>query len=344
MGWNWSVCLAVDKSSEILTETAPEGTVSLNITKDAPLRSGEVYSGTYIDNLFSMGETKAQVRKVQRSIDQGFIDAGLPLSQQDEPVEDKQLLGMQMGKGEVTCPDSYVDEMLYMSKRKRVPYWMFEKVMGKSAWLFPLKRRFFSLLFYAYRLLAHLRDKETPANRSIQLNGKVREEFLAVAQLAGWLRCELRAEPADRIWACDASTEGWAIVSTSSGSGFVNDTGLAESGFETYLLRNRSWRLRKRRWFRRRLDHCLAGEICAFRQTVSIASRQHPGQDIIIYTDNSNVYHSVRKGRSGTPMLNNLSRHVLVSEIVYNTRIHVRWCGTESMPADRYTRKVFRKS
>ena len=338
MGWNWSVFLAVEKSSEILERHAPAGTVSLNITKDASLRSGEVYSGTYIDNLFSMGESKPQVVDTQRAIDRGFESAGLPLSQQDDAVEDKQLLGLQLGQGAVSCPISFLEEMMYMSQRKRVPFWMFEKVMGKSAWLFPVKRRFFAILFRAYRLLTRLRQKDTPATRSISLNAAVRAEFRAIAVLGQYLRCELKALPADRIWACDASTEGWAIVWTESGNGFVNDTGLAESPFEQYLLRVRQWRLRKRKRFRKRLDHCLAGEICAFRQTVSIASRKHPGQDIVIFTDNSNVYHSVRKGRSSTPMLNNLSRHVLLCEIVYGTRIHVRWCGTESMPADRYTR------
>ena len=60
--------------------------------------------------------------------------------------------------------------------------------------------------------------------------------------------------------------------------------------------------------------------------------------DIIIYTDNSNVFFTVRKGRSGVYRLNALCRHVLLCEIVFNVRIHVRWCGTDSMPADKYTR------
>ena len=57
-----------------------------------------------------------------------------------------------------------------------------------------------------------------------------------------------------------------------------------------------------------------------------------------IYTDNSNIYHALRKGRSSSFKLNKLCQFVLVAEIVRSCKIHVRWCGTHSMPADRHTR------
>ena len=124
--------------------------------------------------------------------------------------------------------------------------------------------------------------------------------------------------------------------------GFVNDTGLTQSAFEDYLF-SRQWRLRKKSWFKRRLDHCLPGEICAFRQTVVIASKEFSGtpgfpSDIVIYTDNTNVYHATKKGRSSSGQLNRLCQVILACELIYHVRIHARWCSTHVMPADRYTR------
>ena len=174
--------------------------------------------------------------------------------------------------------------------------------------------------------------------KKIRLSNAVRAEFFAVAVLGRWLATELKADPAPRMYACDASQMGWAIVDQPTGSGFINDTGLAEDPFETIVLRSRPWRLRKRRRFKRRLDHILSGEICAFRQTVNISARENAGRDIIIYTDNSNIYYSVKKGRSSVYRLNTLCQHILVAEITYDVRIHVRWCGTKSQPADIYTR------
>ena len=126
--------------------------------------------------------------------------------------------------------------------------------------------------------------------------------------------------------------------------GFLNDTGMTQSAFEDYLF-TRPWRLRKKSWFKRRLDHCLPGEICAFRQTVVIASKELSGvrgtpTDIIVYTDNSNVYHATKKGRSGSYSLNSLCKTILACELIYNVRIHSRWCSTHVMPADKYTRFI----
>ena len=216
-------------------------------------------------------------------------------------------------------------------------------MLGKCAWVFPLKRRFFSIIHKSYKLLAKCRKAEVPNKKHIYLNKMIRRELETVVALGPWLVAELRLEPCPEIFACDASVEGWAIVSLPSGLGFTNDSGLAETPHETHFLRSDKWRVRKSRWFRKRLDHCLAGEVCAFRQTCVRASRIHPGKDILIYTDNSNVYHAVRKGRSGAPLLNSLCRIVLLCEIMHNVRIHVRWCGTESMPADKYTRRATKK-
>ena len=83
----------------------------------------------------------------------------------------------------------------------------------------------------------------------------------------------------------------------------------------------------------------LNGEIFAFRSAAMEAAQCNPNQEVFIFTDNSNVYYAIQKGRSRTKSLNNLCRNVLFLEIVYNVRIHARWCPSKSMPADKYTRK-----
>ena len=105
-----------------------------------------------------------------------------------------------------------------------------------------------------------------------------------------------------------------------------------------HITGSRKWQCRKKKKFAFRLSHILPGEICSFRQTVSMAARENPGMKIVVFTDNANIYFSVRKGRSGAYVLNALCRHVLLAEIVYRCAIEVRWIPSEFMPADRFTR------
>ena len=338
MGWSWSVVLAVEAANQIMAKSISSSCASLNIPKNSFLRTADVYTGSYIDNLFCLGESAEEVNAVQRQIDQAFIDAGLPLSTQSEAAEQRKLLGLQLGDGAVRCPDSYPEEMLHVSQRKYVPFWQFEKCMGKSAWLFPLRRRMFSVLFSSYELLAKKRRKETKSQVLIRLPQKVRAEFECVAKLSHFLAAELRMAPADSVFACDASLQGWAITELQSGGGFIPDSGLSETPFETQLLRSDRWRLRKQRRFRKRLSHVLPGEICGFRQACTMGAKKFKGCDLLVYTDNSNVFHAVRKGRSGSLKLNALCKHILLLELVFKVKVHPRWCSTHSMPADRYTR------
>ena len=228
---------------------------------------------------------------------------------------------------------------MYVATTTRVRCWIFEKAMGKNAWLFPLSRRFFSLLHRSYGLLAHHRRKETPSWRVIRLPRKVRQEFLHLARLCEWLKADLRVEPAGSIFSCDASLTGWAICELPCGNGFVSDSGVnAPTPFEEIILVDKRWFPVRIRQFRLRLALILAGEVTAFRQAVSLAAKKFPGRDIIVYTDNTNVYYATRKGRSNVFFLNDLCLHILLTEIVCNVRIHPRWCSTKLMPADRFTR------
>ena len=95
--------IAVEKASEILERTMPKTAVSLNIDKRAALRSGPVYVGTYIDNLFSFAETALLATATQRAVDKGFEEEGLPLSQQDDAVCEKQWIQIVPGERRVGC-------------------------------------------------------------------------------------------------------------------------------------------------------------------------------------------------------------------------------------------------
>ena len=218
-------------------------------------------------------------------------------------------------------------------------YWIFEKAMGKNAWLFPLSRRFFALLHQSYVLLAHHRKKGTPSWRKIYLPTKVRQEFLNLARLSEWLKAEMRVQPADSIFSCDASLTGWAICELPCGNGFVSDSGVsAQTPFEEIMLIGKRWFPLRVRQFRKRLELILAGEVTAFRQAVPLAAKKFPGRYLIIYTDNTNVYYATRKARSSVFPLNDFCLHILLTEIICNVRIHPRWCSTKLMPADRFTR------
>ena len=95
----------------------------------------------------------------------------------------------------------------------------------------------------------------------------------------------------------------------------------------------------KIRQFRTRLQQILPGEITGTRQAFVMASRNEKGKDILFLSDNTNVYHSVKKGRSGAFRLNMLCRLGLLVEILYGIRIHMRWVPTHLMPADVFTRE-----
>ena len=66
-----------------------------------------------------------------------------------------------------------------------------------------------------------------------------------------------------------------------------------------------------------------------------------PDEDIdqLIFTDNSVVYYSVRKGRSSVEKVNSLCKFLLLIQIVSKVKIQSRWCSTTVMPADYLTRE-----
>ena len=73
--------------------------------------------------------------------------------------------------------------------------------------------------------------------------------------------------------------------------------------FSTGSLRDGRWRLRNRRWFRRRLDHILRGGICAFRQIVARAAKEIPNKEFVPFIDIANVFYAVQKGSPGRKWL-----------------------------------------
>ena len=61
--------------------------------------------------------------------------------------------------------------------------------------------------------------------------------------------------------------------------------------------------------------------------------------DQIIFTDNSVVYYSVKKGRSSVTKVNSLCQFLLLIQVVNKIKIQSRWCSTTVMPADYLTRE-----
>ena len=175
----------------------------------------------------------------------------------------------------------------------------------------------------------------------IHLSKEVRREFQAIWALSQFLSTDLTERAADMMYAADASLEGYAFVSTSMEprTEWIHDTGLVHTPHAARVVGRKRWHLRRQKWFRYDLKRILTGEVCAFRHAAKAAAKENIGKEVIIYTDNSNVYHAISKGRSRTRILNNLCRNVLFLELVYNVRIHARWCPSASMPADKYTRR-----
>ena len=356
MGWNWSVFYAVEIAEELL-EKAQEKmrkdkntqTTSLNIPKRAPLESSDgPFQGTYIDNLFSLGVDPDVVNEVQKLMKEEFEARGLIMSENDLARVERQLLGILL-KGEenkLEPPEKFIREVAYVAGKKRIRVWEFDKIMGKCAWIFPLHRRFFSILQECYRLLTQVRRgldsgkiKDTDI---IHLSKEVRTEFRTVWALSGYLFADLTARNAECVFACDSSLEGYAVMDADLDPDreWIHDTGLVHTSFAARVLRRKRWRLRRQKWFRYELKMILNGEICAFRHAARMAAAENPGKEIIIYTDNSNVFHAIQKGRSRSKPLNILCRNVLFLEILHGVRIHARWIPSADMPADKYTRRA----
>ena len=175
----------------------------------------------------------------------------------------------------------------------------------------------------------------------IHLSKEVRKEFQTVWALSGFLSTDLTERGAETMYAADASLEGYAYVSTATEphTEWIHDSGLVHTKHAARVMARKRWHLRRHKWCRYELFRILTGEICAFRHAATVAAKENVGKEVIIYTDNSNVYHAVSKGRSRTKKLNNLCRNILFLELTYNVRIHARWCPSASMPADKYTRR-----
>ena len=350
MGWSWAVTLCTEYAADLL-DAAGVGGTSLNVPIDSFLRSDSFYRGAYIDNLFCLAELELDARDFCEKVIKECGKRGLPLSEISYPELARVLLGLRVGDEPVRdieraavigAPWMFGAKLTAISKRQSCKFSLFESMLGTGAWLFPISRRYFSLFFEVYRLLKRKRRANTKKGAIIRLSKKVRDEFAVAGALAPGLEHSLDFKPATEIVASDSSLEGWAIVSKASGSGFFRDTGLEEpEPRAAAFLTGDGWRVRKSRAFRTRpLDFILPGEITGARQAVITHSRREPGTDFILYTDNSNIYFSVKKGRSSTFRLNSLCRCILLAELVYGTRVHVRWCKSELMPADIHTREL----
>ena len=167
MGWNWSVYWAVDLAEQLLqkaqdqmVEEMGQPTTSLNITKKGYIEiSNGLFQGSYIDNLFSMGVDPVVVNMVQKYMTREFEKHGLVMSEDSGAYTERKLLGvlLQGEQNKISPAEKFLQEIAYIAKRKRIRVWEFDKIMGKCAWIFPLHRRFFSILSESYRLLAHVR-------------------------------------------------------------------------------------------------------------------------------------------------------------------------------------------
>ena len=83
----------------------------------------------------------------------------------------------------IKSPDKFLEEPAWMATQKRVPVWAYDKIMGRCASIFPLHRRFFSISYACYQLLAYLRQKlengTIKETEKVHLN-RVRRELEAV--------------------------------------------------------------------------------------------------------------------------------------------------------------------
>ena len=348
MGWNWSVALATDYAIELLDDAGVPGT-SLNVGKDSFLRSDSLYRGAYIDNLFVIGDTREEVQACKEMIKAELVRRGLPISEESDAEFERVLVGLCLGKesnidveraATLSSPEKYGQEFYSISRCSYVRFSRFQRVVGLGAWLFTIRRLYFSLFYEIYRLLRRKMRNNTKKQAMVRLSKAVRDEFRAAAVLLPALESSLDFKPAEYVYASDASLEGWAVVRKQIGGGHIIDRGLEHPTVETErFLRGESWRTMKIRQFRTRLQQILPGEITGTRQTFVMASRQEKGKDILVLSDNTNVYHSVKKGRSGAYRLNMLCRLGLLVEILYGVRIHMRWVPTHLMPADVFTRE-----
>ena len=195
-------------------------TTSLNITKRGFVKTLDgPFQGCYIDNLFSLGPEPDVLNLVHKYLIREFENRGLVMSEDDTARTERKLLGVILdgAQNSIKPPDKFAHEIAYFATRTRVKVWEFDKIMGKCAWIFPLHRRFFSILIVAYRLLARGRrglDSGTlDPNDTIHLDKDVRREFGTVWALTSFLQADLTERSAGMMYATDASLEGYAFVS-----------------------------------------------------------------------------------------------------------------------------------
>ena len=150
-------------------------------------------------------------------------------------------------------------------------------------------------------------------NYTIFLSKEVRKEFYVIWALSEFLCTDLTERAAHKMYASNSSLEGYAFVETEvePQDGWVHDAGLVQTAHVARLMERKKCRLKRHRWFRYRLKSVLNGEICAFRRSALEAAQQNRNKEIVIFTDNSNVYYSIQKGRSKCRMLHILCRNFL---------------------------------
>ena len=100
-----------------------------------------------------MGVDPAIVNMFQKLMTEEFEANGRLISEDDPAKDKRKLLGVMLNgeTNEVRPPEQFLKEIAYISKSLRVKVWESDNLMGKCAWLFPMHRRFVSIIYYGYQ-------------------------------------------------------------------------------------------------------------------------------------------------------------------------------------------------
>ena len=215
MGWSWALWLANEAVCFAVAGRIERPLGEIRDRLPAPSFDKGVVTGVYVDNISIIGESSEAVASAAEAIAHQFQSDGIPLvwsAKQPQSVLSTVGVIFDFDQGVArNRPDRVWRTFLggkELLRRRRFAIKTVEVWLGHATSLFMLAPAGLSCFFHIYRFIQQHRGKRAEVWK------EVREEIkLALGMI--WLsRCNLLFDPILQVDAGDASTSGYALMTT----------------------------------------------------------------------------------------------------------------------------------
>ena len=358
MGWSLAVHVTV---SIINRELSKFSYINLNRpsaeTYDLAVEKEEVAAGAFIDNVYALGAEQERVDAFLDEAREHLNSIGLKIGDRHEAVRVLKEVGMVFDGNENTLHHPTARSAAlrvateYVCSKPRVRGDTLRCLVGHFTWAFGCNRSLFAIFGAVYKFL------ETTGDGWCRWWHTAREEMRLAARLLIFAETDLGRKVCDAALCTDA--EGPNASDAGGGATVVTyispsdaktllttpdaaDNPGTENGPSALWAAKQDWTTTEQTRWRFR-EHINRLELRSLLSAVSRVGRTGSAQGSVFLalTDSSAVLGAVRKGRSSSWALRRLLSRLTAVQLLYDTRVHLKWVPSGVCPADEPSRERF---